>query len=612
MGSCNTSTNCNPCGPDYNAINQLASKAAVYARQAKTSATNAENAWLEFNALYLGAFAVAPTVDNEGDPLQEGALYFNTISNQMFVWQGGSWIDFDFDEFTPFLATGTTTARNLVTREADVINVKDFGAIGDGVTDDTSAFQTAISHLNTLGVGLLFVPTGNYLLSDRLTSIKPIAIRGTGMGKSVMQWTLGAASRGILIQSGTSTAVTDISELTLITFAAGLGTAIEVDYSGNINTSNNQIMPRTRTRLRINNVQMRGASGQLTSGWLHHIDGISILGALVTGCAVEGMGEFGNMTSQSAYRFRGAGLPVEIILNECNAYFVEDAVYSDLVEGLFVSLCNLVAVNRGVVFTSNAQEPQCHVTNSHINAYLKCIDLNQARHSNINNNLLYSRLENVTQAIGLDISNTCNTVIAIGNTFMRCGIKDGGSDNVFQNNIFELSNTAIEILASSTNSIEADSKFVNVTTPFSVTSSSFKRESLGNLYNGDLRDLANEAPGVTLTRIGASATQIPAGATANGSFVVTTVWNSAAAYQEFYDFGSSTKNINVKKNNIWSGWRRNVSLPAGGPTDTSGTGSPEGIVTASVGSTYRRTDGGAGTTFYVKESGTGSTGWVAK
>jgi hypothetical protein len=45
---------------------------------------------------------------------------------------------------------------------------------------------------------------------------------------------------------------------------------------------------------------------------------------------------------------------------------------------------------------------------------------------------------------------------------------------------------------------------------------------------------------------------------------------------------------------------------------TSGSGSPESVVTAPVGSIYTRTDGGAGTTFYVKESGTGSTGWVAK
>ena len=43
-----------------------------------------------------------------------------------------------------------------------------------------------------------------------------------------------------------------------------------------------------------------------------------------------------------------------------------------------------------------------------------------------------------------------------------------------------------------------------------------------------------------------------------------------------------------------------------------GSGSPEGAVVAGVGSTYHRTDGNAGTCFYVKESGTGNVGWVAK
>lgn len=49
-----------------------------------------------------------------------------------------------------------------------------------------------------------------------------------------------------------------------------------------------------------------------------------------------------------------------------------------------------------------------------------------------------------------------------------------------------------------------------------------------------------------------------------------------------------------------------------GPTWTANTGSPEGAVTAVVGSIYSRTNGGANTSLYVKESGTGNTGWVAK
>jgi hypothetical protein len=42
-----------------------------------------------------------------------------------------------------------------------------------------------------------------------------------------------------------------------------------------------------------------------------------------------------------------------------------------------------------------------------------------------------------------------------------------------------------------------------------------------------------------------------------------------------------------------------------------GTGTPEGVVTGSVGDIFQRTDGGTSTTLYVKESGAGNTGWVA-
>lgn len=40
-----------------------------------------------------------------------------------------------------------------------------------------------------------------------------------------------------------------------------------------------------------------------------------------------------------------------------------------------------------------------------------------------------------------------------------------------------------------------------------------------------------------------------------------------------------------------------------------GTGDPEGVLTANVGCVWLRTDGGSGTTMYVKETGSGNTGW---
>lgn len=57
---------------------------------------------------------------------------------------------------------------------------------------------------------------------------------------------------------------------------------------------------------------------------------------------------------------------------------------------------------------------------------------------------------------------------------------------------------------------------------------------------------------------------------------------------------------------------RTNATPLVSTWETSGTGSPAGVIAAPVGSVYQRLDGGAGSTLYVKESGTGTSGWVAK
>lgn len=65
------------------------------------------------------------------------------------------------------IATGTTEERTIGDRFADIVNVKDFGAIGDGVQDDSDAVEVAINS----GYSLFF-PNGNYIIKRPLT-IKP-------------------------------------------------------------------------------------------------------------------------------------------------------------------------------------------------------------------------------------------------------------------------------------------------------------------------------------------------------------------------------------------------------------------------------------------------------
>ena len=57
-------------------------------------------------------------------------------------------------------------ARTLANRFADVVNVKDFGAVGDGVTDDTAAIQAAIDYAE----GEVYFPVGNYKISSSLNN----------------------------------------------------------------------------------------------------------------------------------------------------------------------------------------------------------------------------------------------------------------------------------------------------------------------------------------------------------------------------------------------------------------------------------------------------------
>lgn len=62
---------------------------------------------------------------------------------------------------------GATTERPLKLHLGDIVNVKDFGAKGDGVTNDTNAFNAAIAHMQKLGSNVcLFIPPGDYLVTE--------------------------------------------------------------------------------------------------------------------------------------------------------------------------------------------------------------------------------------------------------------------------------------------------------------------------------------------------------------------------------------------------------------------------------------------------------------
>lgn len=86
-----------------------ASEAATSATNAATSETNAAASYDSFDDRYLGAKSSAPTVDNDGDALLTGALYWNSTSNSLFLWDGSAW------NAAAFSASGAVTSFNTRT-----------------------------------------------------------------------------------------------------------------------------------------------------------------------------------------------------------------------------------------------------------------------------------------------------------------------------------------------------------------------------------------------------------------------------------------------------------------------------------------------------------------
>lgn len=68
-----------------------AGNASTSATAAAASATSAAASYDSFDDRYLGPKSTAPSVDNDGNALLTGALYWNTSTNNLFVWTGSTW-----------------------------------------------------------------------------------------------------------------------------------------------------------------------------------------------------------------------------------------------------------------------------------------------------------------------------------------------------------------------------------------------------------------------------------------------------------------------------------------------------------------------------------------
>lgn len=111
-----------------------------------------------------------------------------------------------------FLQAGTgAVSRNVQSRLRDMVSVKDFGAKGDTVTNDTAAIQAAINAVAAAGGGVVYFPPGIYMvqsLSITLAVSAAITLRGAGKYATYLRKISGSAP--VLAMASTSTLTMDV------------------------------------------------------------------------------------------------------------------------------------------------------------------------------------------------------------------------------------------------------------------------------------------------------------------------------------------------------------------------------------------------------------------
>ncbi len=109
----NASTSATNAANSATTASTQATNAANSATAAQTAQAAAEAAADNFDDTYLGAKASDPTVDNDGDALNAGDLYFNTTSNVMKYYDGSSWNNIEATDTSSLASNGFAIAMAI-------------------------------------------------------------------------------------------------------------------------------------------------------------------------------------------------------------------------------------------------------------------------------------------------------------------------------------------------------------------------------------------------------------------------------------------------------------------------------------------------------------------
>lgn len=286
-----------------------------------------------------------------------------------------------------FLQSGTgAVASTVQTKLRNFVNAKDFGAVGDGVTNDTTALQNAINYAVSVGKSL-FIPTGNYSCTAQLTAsttTTQFVLVGEGPANTQLIWTSGAATRGLSVTYSDTIRTPRIESIGLITEALASGTALII--TGPDSISEIQIGPK------VSDVRIQG--GNMASHcWGTGIEFITCWYPSIDYVNINGRNEYGPTFSATA----------GIKLTSCqvcyferfNIFHVTTAILEQVSgvnthgEGFTFINFEIVGVGTGIKLAADATAPGTNIGPGHINAFNRCIDLDKQFQTTIHDLLLY-------------------------------------------------------------------------------------------------------------------------------------------------------------------------------------------------------------------------------
>ena len=322
----------------------------------------------------------------------------NILRNQLYSASGSQLVNYKLPS-----AAGSVT-RNIESKLAERASVKDFGAKGDGSTDDTIAFQAAATWAasRTYG-GIIYVPPGTYNLSNRITwdgGSAQVHWVGENSGFCTLSWVSSSTDCGFAAGLTTPVQRTAVYGLTFATY--------KVTNKPCILSITNQGSPKNATFVDVNG--FGGAvGGTAANGYWG--DGLIVLNfpvyPIFQNCQFYGIGGAASVTKSdlinSAYRIfttAGRGVFFSNFFN-CFANNVKNGIWLQTygnpgIEGTFINSCNFNSCNVGVYAEGQSSgvsayyPPEVVIQNSQIEYLQRGIYINHHGKVTITGSLLYA------------------------------------------------------------------------------------------------------------------------------------------------------------------------------------------------------------------------------